>query len=208
MRSFPRGTKNCYTLKLEQGKSNNYLIRAFFYYGNYDNKNQIPKFDLYVGVNYWFTVELDNVSYIIYPDIIHVPTSDTIYVCLINTGSGVPFISALELRPLDKSLYSIGLAVVNNGWRYDMGTSSDKVFVRWISYSFFFFFFSQIILLVHVKFGHGILKGWIFASENFNATMTLFSCSRYKNDVYDHFWYSFNKFSNWVPINTSLSIDV
>ncbi|KAK7817685.1 putative lrr receptor-like serine/threonine-protein kinase [Quercus suber] len=35
-----------------------------------------------------------------FPDIIHVPLSDTIFVCLINTGSGIPFISALELRPL------------------------------------------------------------------------------------------------------------
>ncbi|KAK7857064.1 putative leucine-rich repeat receptor-like protein kinase [Quercus suber] len=37
LRSFPQGTKNCYTLKPEQGKSSNYLIRAFFFYGNYDN---------------------------------------------------------------------------------------------------------------------------------------------------------------------------
>ena len=52
LRSFPNGTKNCYTLKPEQGKNKNYLIRAFFCYGNYDNKNEIPKFDVYVGVNY------------------------------------------------------------------------------------------------------------------------------------------------------------
>ena len=130
LRSFPNGTKNCYTLKPEQGKNKNYLIRAFFCYGNYDNKNEIPKFDVYVGVNYWTTVEPSSVSNVVFPDIIHVPSSDTIFVCLINTGSGIPFISALELRPLDKSLYSIDLGELINGWRYDMGTSRDKVFVR------------------------------------------------------------------------------
>ncbi|KAK0595669.1 hypothetical protein LWI29_008876 [Acer saccharum] len=38
LRSFPQGTRNCYTLKLklEQGTKNNYLIRAVFVYGNYD----------------------------------------------------------------------------------------------------------------------------------------------------------------------------
>ena len=31
LRSFPQGEKNCYTLKPEQGKNSNYLIRPFFY---------------------------------------------------------------------------------------------------------------------------------------------------------------------------------
>uniref|UniRef100_A0A7N2N885 Malectin-like domain-containing protein n=1 Tax=Quercus lobata TaxID=97700 RepID=A0A7N2N885_QUELO len=33
LRSFPQGTKNCYTLKPEQGKNSNYLIRASFFMG-------------------------------------------------------------------------------------------------------------------------------------------------------------------------------
>ena len=53
LRSFPQGTRNCYTLRPEQGKNNNYLIRATFVYGNYDGKNQEPVFDLYLGVNEW-----------------------------------------------------------------------------------------------------------------------------------------------------------
>nr|POE73730.1 putative lrr receptor-like serine/threonine-protein kinase [Quercus suber] len=129
VRSFPQGTKNCYTLKPEQGKRSNYLIRAFFHYGNYDNKNEVPKFDVYVGVNYWTTV----VEPTSRPTMIYVPTSDIIYVCLINTGSGIPFISALELRPLDKSLYPFDSGVLQNGWRYDMGSTTDKVFVRYKS---------------------------------------------------------------------------
>ncbi|KAK7831734.1 putative lrr receptor-like serine/threonine-protein kinase [Quercus suber] len=40
LRSFPQGTRNCYTLRPEQGKNNNYLIRARFVYGNYDVKTR------------------------------------------------------------------------------------------------------------------------------------------------------------------------
>ena len=138
LRSFPQGTKNCYTLKPEQGKNSNYLIRAFFLYGNYDNKNQPPKFDVYVGVNFWTTVgfsELDELDQFYprwetFPDIIHVPMSDTVYVCLINTGSGIPFISTLELRPLSKSIYPTNFGALSFGSRLDIGTSSQMGLIR------------------------------------------------------------------------------
>ena len=130
LRSFPQGTKNCYTLKPKQGKNSNYLIRASFLYGNYDKKNQIPKFDVYVGVNLWLSMELNNVGDLVFPDFIHVPSSDTILVCLINTGSGIPYISALELRPLSKSMYPIDSGAQHSSWRYDFGTLSDGEFVR------------------------------------------------------------------------------
>ncbi|KAK8489620.1 hypothetical protein V6N12_005561 [Hibiscus sabdariffa] len=59
LRSFPEGRKNCYSLQLEaeSAKNSSFRIRASFSYGNYDRKNQPPKFDLYVGVNYWTTVD-------------------------------------------------------------------------------------------------------------------------------------------------------
>ncbi|KAM3747470.1 hypothetical protein ACB098_05G037600 [Castanea mollissima] len=142
LRSFPQGKKNCYTLKPEQGKNNNYLIRAFFYYGNYDNMNKIPKFDVYVGVNYWTTVEPSAVNRAVFPDMIHVPTSDIIFVCLINTGSGIPFISALELRPLDKSLYPFDFGALHNGWRYNRGTTVGNEFVRYKSDAYDRFWYS------------------------------------------------------------------
>ena len=107
-------------------QNNNYLINFFFYYGNYDNKNKVPKFDVYVGVNYMFTVVLDRVYITFLANIIHVPTSDIIYVCLINTGFGIPFISALELRPLDKSLYPFGFGALLGGWRFDLGTTKGR----------------------------------------------------------------------------------
>jgi hypothetical protein len=94
-------------LKPIQGKNQNYYVRAFFRYGNYDSKNQTQiKFDLYIGVNYWATVEetFENKYWINY-DIIHYSVTDTIYVCLVNTGFGVPFISGLDLLFMNDSSY-------------------------------------------------------------------------------------------------------
>ncbi|WJZ94429.1 hypothetical protein VitviT2T_013290 [Vitis vinifera] len=62
VRSFPDGIKNCYTLRPARGKGNKYLIRAEFLYGNYDDKDQLPEFDLHLGVNTWDTVVLDDAS--------------------------------------------------------------------------------------------------------------------------------------------------
>lgn len=101
LRSFPNGTKNCYTLKPRQGKNNRYMIRASFNYANYDGKNQAPIFDLYLGVNKWGTVTTSDIRW---KEIIHVPSTNNVYVCLVNTGFGVPFISALELRVLNNSI--------------------------------------------------------------------------------------------------------
>ena len=126
LRSFPQGEKNCYTSKPEQGKNSNYLIRPFFYYGNYDNKNKFPIFDLYVGGNYIYTVDFNGVGSPKFDDVIHVPTSDIIYVCLINTGHGIPFISALELRPLDNTLYPLDFGVLEQSWRFVFGTTTGQ----------------------------------------------------------------------------------
>ncbi|KAF8015003.1 hypothetical protein BT93_H0711 [Corymbia citriodora subsp. variegata] len=120
LRSFPNGTRNCYTLRPDQGKNNTYLIRASFWYGNYDGKNQTPSFDLYIDVNYWTTV-----SYwkYIYEEIMYVSQANDIQVCLVNTGNGVPFISALELRPLDDDMYQLGSGALQLNWRHDIGLS-------------------------------------------------------------------------------------
>ncbi|RVX17214.1 putative leucine-rich repeat receptor-like protein kinase [Vitis vinifera] len=107
VRSFPEGVKNCYTLQPEQGKDNNYLIRVAFWYGNYDAMDQPPEFKLYLGVEEWDSVKLNKShDQMIWKEIIHVPKTDDIYVCLVNTGSGIPFISALELRALGNSIYN------------------------------------------------------------------------------------------------------
>ncbi|KVI05895.1 Concanavalin A-like lectin/glucanase, subgroup [Cynara cardunculus var. scolymus] len=103
--SFPQNTRNCYTLKPNQGKGNRYLIRARFMYGNYDFNGQLPEFDVYLGPDYWDTMKLNSSSKPVSMEIIHVPSSDYIHVCLVNTGRGTPFISAIELRLLASNMY-------------------------------------------------------------------------------------------------------
>ncbi|KAK4590906.1 hypothetical protein RGQ29_021199 [Quercus rubra] len=89
----------------ETGEDRNYLIRASFMYGNYDGKGKTPTFDLYLGVNRWDTVAVSDASSTISKEIIHLSSSEDIYVCLVNTGYGTPFISVLELRPLPNDTY-------------------------------------------------------------------------------------------------------
>ncbi|KAL5176340.1 putative leucine-rich repeat receptor-like protein kinase [Glycine soja] len=128
LRSFPEGNRNCYTLKPEykQGEQQSYLIRALFGYGNYDGKNHAPKFDLYLGVNYWKHINTANYSYD-WTEIIHAPTTDTIQVCLVNIDTGTPFISSLELRPLSTSIYQIMSQSYLFLWeRYDLGGPVDN----------------------------------------------------------------------------------
>ncbi|KAF4381686.1 putative leucine-rich repeat receptor-like protein kinase At2g19210 [Cannabis sativa] len=125
LRSFPQGHKNCYTLRPADGKGNKYLIRARFLYGNYDGKMIVPGFDVYLGANKWGSVKLDNVSIVVSMEIIHIPKADYIFVCVVNTGHGTPFISALELRTLKNSTYApVEAAVLYR--RYDVGSASNK----------------------------------------------------------------------------------
>ncbi|XP_076898121.1 putative LRR receptor-like serine/threonine-protein kinase At1g05700 [Bidens hawaiensis] len=122
LRSFPENTRNCYTLRPEQGKGNRYLIRARFTYGNYDFKGQPPQFDLYLGNDHWSRVQF-NVSLAVDYEIIHLTSSDYIYVCLVNIGLGNPFISALELRLLDSTMYAKDLRSLNLYARDNFGTT-------------------------------------------------------------------------------------
>ncbi|XP_059639324.1 putative leucine-rich repeat receptor-like protein kinase At2g19210, partial [Cornus florida] len=126
VRSFPEGTRNCYTLRPQGGRGNKYLIRAWFLYGNYDDQKQPPIFDLHIGVNFWKTVTIYYSTSTWRKEIIHVPTKDYINVCLVNTGHGTPFISALELRPLNNSMYERENNVRLEFWlRQDLGSIRD-----------------------------------------------------------------------------------
>ncbi|KAJ4896672.1 Leucine-rich repeat protein kinase family protein [Raphanus sativus] len=103
LRSFPEGQRNCYNFNLKANRK--YLIRGTFVYGNYDGLNQIPKFDLHVGPNKWTSVILDGVANASIYEMIHVLPQDRLQVCLVKTGQTTPFISALELRPLNNRSY-------------------------------------------------------------------------------------------------------
>ncbi|CAA6667509.1 unnamed protein product [Spirodela intermedia] len=100
---FPNGTRNCYSLSQVQS-GNKYLIRAVFFYGNYDGKNSSPTFHLHIGVNFWTTVTMGSDGGLV-SEIITVSRGNVIQVCLVNTGKGTPFISVLELRPLLDVMY-------------------------------------------------------------------------------------------------------
>ncbi|KAK9266037.1 hypothetical protein L1049_017792 [Liquidambar formosana] len=127
VRSFPQGKRNCYTIKPAEGKDTVYLIRASFMYGNYDDRDQLPEFELYVGVNSWDSVKFDNASHIVMKEIIHVPLMDSVYVCLLNTGSGTPFISALELRHFHDSSYRTQSRSLLLYKRLDVGSTGEMV---------------------------------------------------------------------------------
>ncbi|XP_047043818.1 probable LRR receptor-like serine/threonine-protein kinase At1g05700 [Lolium rigidum] len=130
VRSFAGASaRNCYTLRsLASGLK--YLIRATFMYGNYDGVNRVPVFDLHVGVNYWTTVNISDADTPVMVEVITLIAGDRpAQVCLVNTGSGTPFISGLSLRPLKDSLYPManttqGLVLLS---RSNLGTSDSKV---------------------------------------------------------------------------------
>lgn len=121
VRSFPEGRRNCYVLKPENGKDNTYLIRASFLYGNYDRKNTTPIFDLYLGANLWWTVDWDNG----YVETLYTPSTDYISVCLFNANKGVPYISTLELRHLDNTIYRTPAKALVTMQRCDIGGRSN-----------------------------------------------------------------------------------
>lgn len=74
-------------------------------YGNYDSKGKSPQFDIYLGADLWNTVYIADPSGQYYREIIHLASSDYIHICLVNTGRGDPFISAIEVRLLDITMY-------------------------------------------------------------------------------------------------------
>ncbi|KAL1210939.1 putative LRR receptor-like protein kinase [Cardamine amara subsp. amara] len=103
MRSFPEGQRNCYNFSLTANKK--YLIRGTFLYGDYDGLNRPPSFDLYIGPNKWTSVSILGVINGSVHEMIHVVTKKRLEVCLVKTGETTPFISSLELRPLNNNTY-------------------------------------------------------------------------------------------------------
>ncbi|AET01542.2 LRR receptor-like kinase plant [Medicago truncatula] len=127
VRSFPNGVRNCYRINVTSDTK--YLIRATFYYGNYDDLNDPPEFDLHFGPNVWDTVNFPNASLVTFMEIIYTPSLDYIQPCLVNTGKGTPFISVIELRTLNNKAYvtySSKSIVLSLFRRFNLGSISDK----------------------------------------------------------------------------------
>ncbi|XP_024540395.1 probable LRR receptor-like serine/threonine-protein kinase At1g67720 isoform X1 [Selaginella moellendorffii] len=105
LRYFPDGydEKSCYEVPVVLG--NKYLVRATFFYGDYDGKRKPPSFDLYLQASHWtaLTTSLDKATS---SEILAVATSNSLSVCLAASAAGnVPFISSLELRHLEATMY-------------------------------------------------------------------------------------------------------
>jgi len=103
LRYFPEGVRNCYNLSVF--KERKYLIAASFLYGNYDGHNIAPVFDLYLGPNLWAKIDLQDVNGT-GEEILHIPTSNSLQICLVQTGETTPLISSLELRPMRTGSYT------------------------------------------------------------------------------------------------------
>jgi hypothetical protein len=108
LRYFPEGrSKDCYVLPAIP--SNTYMIRVYFLYADFLGTGAPPTFDLEIEalsvgqIDFTGSTE-NNVQY--YEGYLSA-TKDTIYVCLARI-TGDPFISSLELRPLDTAnMYKI-----------------------------------------------------------------------------------------------------
>ena len=129
LRSFPEGTRNCYRLSPVQ-PGNKYLVRAGFFYGNYDGQGSPPIFDLRLGVDFWTTVGIGSDGSFV-AEIIAVSKKNNMQVCLVNTGGGTPFISLLELRPLRDFMYPSANAsqTLVNKYNWNYGTRDQ---LRWV----------------------------------------------------------------------------
>ncbi|CAN6928854.1 unnamed protein product, partial [Brassica oleracea] len=99
---------NAYMTQLQQQtwSLRSFRDRATFMYGNYDVLNQLPSIDLRVGANKWFSIKITGVTNSSSYEIFHVVTQDDLQVCLVKTGPTTPFISSLELRPLNNNSYN------------------------------------------------------------------------------------------------------
>ena len=73
----------------------------------------------------WDTVNITKVKRSVIKELIHVPSQTNLQVCLVNTGLGMPFISAIELRPLNSSTYVSNFGSLALFHRLDVGSSKS-----------------------------------------------------------------------------------
>ncbi|XP_031485805.1 probable LRR receptor-like serine/threonine-protein kinase At5g59680 isoform X2 [Nymphaea colorata] len=104
LRYFPFQKKNCYVIP-GVARRRKHMIRASFFYGNYDNKSWPPSFDLQFDGNPWVTVETSS-SESYYYEVIYAPKRGNISVCVAQTSPDqIPFISVLEVKEFEQGMY-------------------------------------------------------------------------------------------------------
>ncbi|KAG1339177.1 putative LRR receptor-like serine/threonine-protein kinase [Cocos nucifera] len=104
LRVFDSRRKNCYPIGVSGGGQ--ILVRASFYYGNYDGKSSPPSFGLQFDANSWTTVETA-MDQVVWYEAVYVVNGDATSVCVAQTQPNqLPFISAIEARSLDPDMYA------------------------------------------------------------------------------------------------------
>jgi len=103
LRFFRNLNKNCYSIPTPSKVK--YLIRAGFFYGNYNGLGKPPVFDLVFNGNKWVTV-ITSIDKPVFYEMIFATTGDSIDICVATTRPDqLPFISSLEVMPLDEKMY-------------------------------------------------------------------------------------------------------
>ncbi|XP_061350976.1 probable LRR receptor-like serine/threonine-protein kinase At1g51810 [Gastrolobium bilobum] len=112
LRYFPDTSARKFCYSFPSIKGSKYLVKTIYYYGGFDGGKQPPVFDQIVEGTRWSIVNTTE-DYAkgssSYYEVIVVSSGKTLSVCLArnsNTGSSSPFISALEVKRLDGSLYN------------------------------------------------------------------------------------------------------
>lgn len=105
----PSPRKYCYTFPVTKGAK--YIVRTVYFYGGFDGRAAPPVFDQIVGGTKWSTVDTaDDYAKGLssFYEIVVKAVDKSLSVCLARnkrTGGGSPFISALEVGFLEKSMY-------------------------------------------------------------------------------------------------------
>ncbi|CAK9869574.1 unnamed protein product [Sphagnum jensenii] len=97
LRLFPDSrAKYCYSFPVTPNTT--YRIRGTFFYGNYDNQNTVPKFQMAIEGTIVASNFISEVNVIAYQEISFVPQRNVTFLCLSrDITNSVPFISAISL---------------------------------------------------------------------------------------------------------------
>ncbi|CAM6057702.1 unnamed protein product [Sphagnum tenellum] len=97
LRYFPDSrAKNCYRFPVTPNET--YQIRGTFFYGNYDNQNTAPSFQMGVDGTIVASYIIYELYLIAYQEITYVPQRNETFLCLSrDLTNSVPFISAISL---------------------------------------------------------------------------------------------------------------
>ncbi|CAI9104339.1 OLC1v1002987C2 [Oldenlandia corymbosa var. corymbosa] len=101
--------KKCYNFPVVEGVK--YLVKTIYYYGHFDGGTSPPVFDLITDGTKWSTVNTTedfSKGMASFYEAVFMASDERLSVCLAyndNTASS-PFISALQVQPLDNSVYN------------------------------------------------------------------------------------------------------